>query len=45
MRLPTPELSVVIPVYNESANIEPLCDRLVPILERVAAVLGDRLRR
>ena len=37
MRLPTPELSVVVPVYNESANIEPLCDRLVPILERVAA--------
>jgi polyisoprenyl-phosphate glycosyltransferase len=37
VRLPTPELSVVVPVYNESANIEPLCDRLVPILERVAA--------
>ncbi len=37
MRLPTPELSVVVPVFNESANIEPLCDRLVPILERVAA--------
>jgi glycosyltransferase involved in cell wall biosynthesis len=37
VRLPTPELSVVVPVFNESANIEPLCDRLVPILERVAA--------
>ncbi|HZY23855.1 MAG: glycosyltransferase family 2 protein [Microvirga sp.] len=35
--MPTPELSVVVPVFNESANIEPLCDRLVPILERVAA--------
>ena len=37
MRLPTPELSVVIPVFNESANIGPLCERLVPVLERVAA--------
>jgi polyisoprenyl-phosphate glycosyltransferase len=37
VRLPTPELSVVVPVFNESANIEPLCDRLVPILEWVAA--------
>jgi polyisoprenyl-phosphate glycosyltransferase len=31
------EISVVIPVYNEAANIGPLCDRLVPVLERVAA--------
>jgi glycosyltransferase involved in cell wall biosynthesis len=31
-----PELSVLIPVYNESANVAPLCRRLVPVLERVA---------
>jgi polyisoprenyl-phosphate glycosyltransferase len=36
VRLPSPELSVVVPVFNESANIAPLCDRLVPILSRVA---------
>jgi polyisoprenyl-phosphate glycosyltransferase len=30
------ELSVVVPVYNESACIEPLCDRLAAVLERVA---------
>jgi glycosyltransferase involved in cell wall biosynthesis len=29
------ELSVVIPVYNEGPNIGPLCDRLVPVLERI----------
>jgi polyisoprenyl-phosphate glycosyltransferase len=29
------ELSVVIPVYNEGANIGPLCDRVVPVLERL----------
>lgn len=28
-----PELSVVIPVLNEADNIEPLLDRLIPILE------------
>ncbi len=36
MRSPCPELSVVIPVYNEAANIGPLCDRLVPVLERIS---------
>jgi glycosyltransferase involved in cell wall biosynthesis len=30
------ELSVVIPVFNEGPNIGPLCDRVVPILERAA---------
>src|SRR5829696_8341196 len=30
-----PELSVLIPVYNESGNIGPLCRRLVPVLERI----------
>jgi glycosyltransferase involved in cell wall biosynthesis len=32
---PDIELSVVIPVYNEAANIAPLCERLVPVLERI----------
>lgn len=30
-----PELSIVIPVYNESGNIRPLCTRLIPVLDRV----------
>jgi polyisoprenyl-phosphate glycosyltransferase len=30
-----PELSVVIPVYNEAANLGPLCARLVPLLEKL----------
>jgi glycosyltransferase involved in cell wall biosynthesis len=29
------ELSVVVPVYNESPNIGPLCDRAAPVLERI----------
>lgn len=32
-----PELSVVVPVYNEDENIEPLLERLVPLLERIVA--------
>ncbi|MGY2049233.1 glycosyltransferase family 2 protein [Methylobacterium sp. JK268] len=31
------DLSVVIPVYNESANVGPLLARLLPVLERVTA--------
>jgi glycosyltransferase involved in cell wall biosynthesis len=31
-----PELSVVIPVYNEGPNVGPLCDRVAPILDRVS---------
>jgi glycosyltransferase involved in cell wall biosynthesis len=31
------ELSVVIPVFNEGPNIGPLCDRVVPVLERAAS--------
>jgi glycosyltransferase involved in cell wall biosynthesis len=31
------EISVVIPVYNEAANIGPLCDRLTAVLERLTA--------
>ncbi len=31
------ELAVVVPVYNEAANIAPLLARLTPVLERVAA--------
>ena len=33
--MPSPKLSVVIPVHNESANIAPLCERLLPVLERI----------
>jgi glycosyltransferase involved in cell wall biosynthesis len=29
------EISVVIPVYNEGANIGPLCERIVAVLERI----------
>ncbi len=32
-----PELVVVVPVFNEADNIEPLLARLTPVLERVAA--------
>jgi glycosyltransferase involved in cell wall biosynthesis len=31
------ELSVIVPVFNESANIGPLCERLVPVLSRITA--------
>ena len=31
------ELSVVIPVFNEGPNIGPLCDRVLPVLERAAS--------
>jgi glycosyltransferase involved in cell wall biosynthesis len=33
----TPELSVVVPVFNEAGNIEALLARLTPVLERVVA--------
>ncbi|MDB5649267.1 MAG: glycosyl transferase family 2 [Hyphomicrobiales bacterium] len=33
-RTESPELSVVVPVFNESENLAPLVARLVPILER-----------
>src|SRR5918993_533643 len=33
--VPSPKLSIVIPVHNESANIAPLCARLLPVLERI----------
>ena len=32
-----PELSVVVPVYNEADNLDALIARLVPVLERVAS--------
>jgi glycosyltransferase involved in cell wall biosynthesis len=31
----SPELSVVIPVYNEGSNIGPLCARVVGVLQRI----------
>ncbi|KAB0265276.1 glycosyltransferase family 2 protein [Microvirga brassicacearum] len=34
----SPELSVIIPVHNESANIAPLCARLLPVLNRLTPV-------
>jgi polyisoprenyl-phosphate glycosyltransferase len=37
VRPPEPEISVLVPVFNESANIGPLCERLAPVLERIAA--------
>jgi len=30
-----PELSVIIPIYNEEDNIEPLCRRLMGVLRRI----------
>jgi glycosyltransferase involved in cell wall biosynthesis len=33
--LSSPELSIIIPVYNEGANIGPLCARIAPVLDRV----------
>jgi polyisoprenyl-phosphate glycosyltransferase len=33
----SPNLSVIIPVHNESANIAPLCERLLPILDRITS--------
>lgn len=32
---PDPQLSVIIPAYNEASNIEPLLDRLLPVLEDI----------
>jgi polyisoprenyl-phosphate glycosyltransferase len=32
----SPELSVLIPVYQEAENLEPLCQRLIPILTQVS---------
>src|SRR5919107_4066954 len=34
----SPKLSVIIPVHNESANIAPLCERLLPILNRITSI-------
>ncbi|PSC04568.1 glycosyltransferase [Alsobacter soli] len=34
---PAPELSVVIPVFNEGENVDTLVERLAPILDAVAA--------
>src|SRR5215207_172664 len=31
-----PELSVVVPVFNEAGNVGPLCARLKPVLERIS---------
>jgi polyisoprenyl-phosphate glycosyltransferase len=35
--LPSPELSLVIPVYNEGSNIGPLCKRVTAVLDRISA--------
>ena len=34
----SPKLSVVIPVHNESANIAPLCERLLPVLSEITSI-------
>lgn len=34
----SPKLSVVIPVHNESANIAPLCERLLPVLNGITSI-------
>ena len=34
---PSPEISVVVPVFREADNVAPLCARLIPVLERVAS--------
>jgi undecaprenyl-phosphate 4-deoxy-4-formamido-L-arabinose transferase len=33
--MPAPELSIVIPVYNEEANLEPLFTRLTAVLDKL----------
>ncbi|HEY8382790.1 MAG TPA: glycosyltransferase family 2 protein [Microvirga sp.] len=33
----SPELSVIIPVYNEGTNIDVLCERIAPVLDRSSA--------
>ena len=33
--MPTPEISVVVPVYNEEANLEPLFARLTKVLDEL----------
>jgi glycosyltransferase involved in cell wall biosynthesis len=37
-RVASPKISVIIPVHNESANIDPLCDALVPVLNRITSI-------
>jgi glycosyltransferase involved in cell wall biosynthesis len=38
MNEPAPEIeiSVVVPIYREAESVEPLCRRLIPVLERVS---------
>jgi polyisoprenyl-phosphate glycosyltransferase len=38
LRVASPKLSVIIPVHNESANIAPLCERLLPILNGITSI-------
>ena len=42
---PAPELSVVIPVYNEEAGLPALFARLYPALDALGAQLRDHLRQ
>lgn len=37
---PTPQLSIVIPVYNEEDGLQALFDRLYPAMDRLSADLG-----
>lgn len=36
MTTPSPDISIVIPVFNEENNLDPLVDELVPVLEATA---------
>lgn len=37
---PTPQLSIVIPIYNEEEGLQALFDRLYPAMDRLSADLG-----
>jgi polyisoprenyl-phosphate glycosyltransferase len=34
----SPKISVIVPVHNESQNISPLCDALIPVLNRISSL-------
>ena len=40
-----PYISIVIPVYNEEGNLQPLFDRLFPVMREDRPTLRDHLHR